>query len=60
MSEDRCETCRYGEFTPEVQFKDAPGLVARHAKVRCRRYPREIEKRPNDWCGEHTPKGPLT
>lgn len=56
---ETCETCRFGRFRPEVMFADLPGVVSRHAKVRCRRYPDERKKQPDDWCGEFSPLNPM-
>lgn len=54
MSEDRCETCRYynpGELECRRHapvFNDACGAI----------WPQDIKH--DDWCGEHTHKGPMT
>lgn len=50
-----CEYCRFGLFVPTAYFRDAPGVVCRNEKVRCRRYPTEVQKLPTDWCGEYQP-----
>lgn len=61
MSEDRCETCRYAELVPK--WRKRPGHPRWEPPSRiyeCRRRSVFYLKLHSDWCGEHTPKGPLT
>lgn len=55
---DVCETCRFGTYSERRTYRDGPSIECSPAKVRCRRFPHAIEKKPEDWCGEYLPPLP--
>lgn len=52
---DTCENCRFGLFHPRRvnPANGRPVLTAPLAYVECKRFPTNLAKSPNDWCGEH-------
>jgi hypothetical protein len=51
---ETCKTCRFGySFTQKVPDFYDPKKIHEYPTVVCQRYPKSLDKKPDDWCGEH-------
>lgn len=48
---ENCGTCRFYSGVDEAAAAKAAGIGA-ILRGRCRRFPAEVAKRPDEWCGE--------